>query len=178
MVEDFSNRKTANAKLTVFQFSIKSAGILHFIKCSQEEMISLATAESGSHSFCHCRHKRRVEVAGVFGTNVLTAHTADANIFIGLAGIGFVDRSHRTTGSTNAAIIASIIGFRLERNVGKFLVCAMTSGKVQLSENTAIEFGRNFAGKFDQFLVIISSNPIGKEGRQKNQTGLNFGEIR
>ena len=32
MVEDYFNRKTANAKLKVLQSPIKSAGILHFIK--------------------------------------------------------------------------------------------------------------------------------------------------
>ena len=168
-------QKNISKKLKI-RFKLRD--VIVCVTLSQKQIIFLVTAEFGSHHFGGGLHENVIKVAGVFGTDVPTTHTTDTAFFIGLAGVSFVDRSHRTTGSTNAAIIASIIGFRLERNVGKFLVCAMTSGKVQLSENTAIEFGRNFAGKFDQFLVIISSNPIGKEGRQKNQTGLNFGEIR
>ena len=96
-------------------------------------------AQLGSHFFGGSLHESGIEITGVFGANVLTAHTTDTALFIGLAGISFVDRPHRTTGSTNPASIASVIGFGLERNVGKFLVCAVTSGKVQLSKHTAIE---------------------------------------
>ena len=118
-------------------------------------MIFLAPAESWSLFFGGGLHENGVKIPGVFGANVPTAHTTDTAFFFGLAWIGFVDRAHRTTGSTNAAIIASIIGFRFERNVGKFLVCAMTSGKVQLSENIAIKFFSDFPDKFRKFLVII-----------------------
>ena len=51
----------------------------------------------------------------MLGADVPTAHTADAAVFIGLAGIAFVDCSNGTTGGTNSAIIATAIGFGLER---------------------------------------------------------------
>ncbi len=60
-------------------------------------MILLAPAQFGSHFFGGGLHESRIEVAGVFGANVLATHTTDTTIFIGFAGISFVDRAHRTT---------------------------------------------------------------------------------
>ena len=113
---------------TFYNFS----GRLNYL--SQEQIIFLVTAKFGSHFFGGSLHESRIKVTGVFGTNVLTTHTTDTAVFIGLAWIGFVDRAHRTTGSTNPAFIATVIGFGLERNIHKGFVCSMTSGRLGRTE--------------------------------------------
>ena len=79
-------------------------------------------AQFGSHFFGGGLHENGIKIPGVFGANVPTAHTTDTAVFIGLAGINFVDRSNRTTGSTNSAFTAIFVGLGLERNIGKLLV--------------------------------------------------------
>ena len=99
-------------------------------KNSTIKIVLFMPAKFDSHVFRGNLHEPLIEIPRVFGANIPTTHTAYASSFISVMGISFVDCTDRATVSTNSAGSTAGVRFRLERDVGVFLICPMTSGKV------------------------------------------------
>ena len=70
LLEDFSNRKTANAKSAVLKFSIKLARILHFIVSVSEKIPPETNHSGGKYSVLYQSANSLVERVEAFSTSL------------------------------------------------------------------------------------------------------------
>ena len=90
----FTENKRIDVAAALYEACLIQPAALKYIAFPEslraEQVVFFVTAQLGSHHFPCRLHECGVQVPGVSGANVPAAHTADAKLFVGLAGITFV----------------------------------------------------------------------------------------